>query len=195
MTDRICTLGSLSNVQSDWQHTGQPQRCPVSHIQIYRTCNLGSLSDHLLHHLQLSPNREGVWGTTDDFTTSFVHFSVLYCPLRLGELLAYPFPDVVFLPLLLSALSSSPFHFTVPCNTVLARPHEQEMSIRLHFVSLYDGSLNACWILAWTPLLVTCSLYEMCSILRSTSFSWLVFFFAALLWGSMINKHTGRWLW
>ena len=94
---------------------------------------------------------------------------------------ACPFPDVVFLPLLLSALSSSPFHFTVPCNTVLARPHEQEMSIRLHFVSLYDGSLNACWILAWTPLLVTCSLYEMCSILRSTSFSWLVFFFAALL--------------
>ena len=30
---------------------------------------------------------------------------------------------------------------------------------------------------------------------RSTSFPWLVFFFEALLWGSMIYKHTGRWMW
>ena len=29
----------------------------------------------------------------------------------------------------------------------------------------------------------------------STSFPWLVFFFEALLWGSMIHKHTGRWMW
>ena len=29
----------------------------------------------------------------------------------------------------------------------------------------------------------------------STSFQWLVFFFGALLWGSMIHKHTGRWMW
>ena len=28
----------------------------------------------------------------------------------------------------------------------------------------------------------------------STSFPWLVFFFGALLWGSMIHKHTGRWM-
>ena len=29
----------------------------------------------------------------------------------------------------------------------------------------------------------------------STSFPWLVFFFKTLLWGSMIHKHTGRWMW
>ena len=29
----------------------------------------------------------------------------------------------------------------------------------------------------------------------STSFLWLVFFFGALLWGSIIHKHTGRWMW
>ena len=29
----------------------------------------------------------------------------------------------------------------------------------------------------------------------STSLSWLVFFFGVLLWGSMIHKHTGRWMW
>ena len=28
----------------------------------------------------------------------------------------------------------------------------------------------------------------------STSFPWLVFFFRALLWGSMIHKHTGTWM-
>ena len=58
------------------------------------------------HHLSLY--REGRWGTTDDFTTSF--FPVLHCPLGLGELQACPFPDAVFPPLPLSALSSSPFH-------------------------------------------------------------------------------------
>ena len=29
----------------------------------------------------------------------------------------------------------------------------------------------------------------------SASFPWLVFFFGALLWGSTIHKHTGRWVW
>ena len=29
----------------------------------------------------------------------------------------------------------------------------------------------------------------------STSFLSLVFFFGALLWGSMVHKHTGRWMW
>ena len=29
----------------------------------------------------------------------------------------------------------------------------------------------------------------------TTSFPWLIFFFAAVLWGSMIHKHTRRWVW
>ena len=29
----------------------------------------------------------------------------------------------------------------------------------------------------------------------STSIPWLVFFFGALLWGSMIHNHTGKWMW
>ena len=37
-------------------------------------------------------------------------FPVLHCPLGLADLQACPFPDVVFPPLPLSALSSSPFH-------------------------------------------------------------------------------------
>ena len=63
-------------------------------------------------HLHLSLNRQGRWGTADDFTISFLAFflSVFHCPLGLGELQACPFSDVVFPPLPLSALSSSPFH-------------------------------------------------------------------------------------
>ena len=69
---------------------------------------------HLAIHLispHLSLNGKGCWGTTDDFTTNFLHFfSVLHCSLGLGELQSRPFPDVVFPPLFLSAFSSSPFH-------------------------------------------------------------------------------------
>ena len=60
------------------------------------------------HHLLLT--REGRWGTTDNFNTSFIHLSVFQCPLGLGELQACPFPDVVSPPLPLSALSSSPLY-------------------------------------------------------------------------------------
>ena len=37
----------------------------------------------------------GHWGTTDDFTTSCLHFSALHCPLGLGNLQACPFPGFV----------------------------------------------------------------------------------------------------
>ena len=63
----------------------------------------------IIIYRHLSFNREGRWGTTDDFATSFLLFlPVLHCPVELAELQACPFPDVVFPPLPLSALSSSP---------------------------------------------------------------------------------------
>ena len=62
------------------------------------------------HHHHPSPYNEGRWGTTDDFATNFLHFHVLNCPLGLGELQACPFPDDVFPPLPLSALSFYPIH-------------------------------------------------------------------------------------
>ena len=60
-------------------------------------------------HLHLPLNREGRCDTSYDFKTSFFYFSVLHCPLGLGELQACPSPHVAFPPFLLSALSSSPF--------------------------------------------------------------------------------------
>ena len=102
---------------------------------------------HHHHHHHLSLNREGRWGTTDDFATSFLHFSVFSTtlwdlansrpvhPLMLSSHLFF------CLPCLLSP-------FTVPCKMVLARS---------------SCGPNACWILARTCSLVTWSLYEMCS--------------------------------
>ena len=55
-----------------------------------------SLSNEVLDVHLHSFNREGWWGTTEDFRNSFLHFSVLHCPLGLGELQACPFLDIVF---------------------------------------------------------------------------------------------------
>ena len=124
----------------------------------------------LLHlDLHLSPNCKGHWGTTDDFTTSFLYSSVLHCPLGLCKLQAYPFPGVVFQPLLLSALPSSPFH----CD--LQDGFGQtwwmgDMSIPFQFVSLSDGQE----VLVWSNcllnlgrfLLVTWALFGLHSILQ-----------------------------
>ena len=38
----------------------------------YHSCSMASIHHH--HHLSL--NCEGRWGTTDDFTTCFLHFSL-----------------------------------------------------------------------------------------------------------------------
>ena len=56
-------------------------------------------------------------------------------------------------------------------------------------VQLPAGSWHGlpCW---WHGLCMRCVVS--CG---STSFPWLVFFFGALLSGSMIHKHTGRWMW
>ena len=59
----------------------------------------------------------------------------------------------------------------------------------LRVVQLPDGSwhgLPRWWHGLCMRFIVTCG---------STSFPWPVFFSGALLWGSMIHKHIGRWMW
>ena len=71
----------------------------------------------------LSLNREGRWGTTDDFATSFLHFPC--SPLTSGTWrtpglsLTLSFHLFLCLPCFLPP-------FTVPCKMVLARPDERE---------------------------------------------------------------------
>ena len=122
------------------------------------------------HHHHQSLNREGRWGTTYDFATSFLHFSLFST--ALWDL---PNSRPVHSLMLFSHLFLCPpcllLPFTVPCKMVLARPDERETwpyhcSLRL-FMIIRGSSCGpiACWILAQTSSLVTWSLYEMRSML------------------------------
>ena len=101
-------------------------------------------------HLHQSLDLRGRWGTTDDFTTSFLHSSVLTCPLGLGK--PRPFHSLMLSShLFLFALPSSPFH--VPCKMVLARPDVREtcpyhFSLCLFPMVRSSCGQIACWILA-----------------------------------------------
>ena len=115
---------------------------------------------HHYHHHQQSLTRMGCWGTTDDFTTSFLHFSLFLTTLwdlaNSTPVHSLTLSSHLFFCLLL--------HFTVPCNMVLSRPNEQEIcpyhcSLCLCTMvrRMFCGSI-ACW--------VTWSLYEMRSMFR-----------------------------
>ena len=73
------------------------------------------LAQQKLISSHLSLNREGRWSTTDEFTTSFLRFSLRFSlfPTALLDLEVCPFSNVVFPPLPLSALSSSPLHWAL----------------------------------------------------------------------------------
>ena len=80
-------------------------------------------SHHHRHHKSL--NREGRWGTTDNFATSFLRFSLFSTALwdlpnsRPVHSLMLSSHLFLCLPCLLPP-------FTVPCKMVLARPDERE---------------------------------------------------------------------
>ena len=117
-------------------------------------------------NLYLSSNRGCRWCTTDDFTTSFVHFSLFSASLW----------DLANSTPVHSQIMSSYFSVCLPCllppsivscKMVWARPDEREtcpdhFSLRL-FAMVKRSSCGpiACWILAQTSSLITWSLYEM----------------------------------
>ena len=158
------------------------------------------LACQLHHHHHQSHNREGLWGTTDDFATSFLHFSLFSTALwdlphsRLSIpwccLPTSSFVRLVFFPLSLclarwfwpDLMNGKHDHTTANCMSL-------RWSRGLRVVQLPAGSWHGlpCW---YHGLCMRCVVS--CG---STSFPWLVFFFGALLWGSMIHKHTGRWMW
>ena len=123
------------------------------------------------HHHYLSLNHEGRLGTTDDFATSFLHFSLLSTALwdLSNSRLVHSMILSSYLFLSLSCLLSP---LSVPFKMVLARPGERETwpyhcSLFLFTIVRRSscGSI-ACWVLARTFSLITWSLYEMCRILR-----------------------------
>ena len=91
--------------------------------------------------------------------------------------------------------------FTLPCKMPLARPDVRETwpyHCSLYLFTMVGRSScgpTACWILARTSSWVTWSFLRCVVSCGSISLPWFVFFFGALLWGFMIHKHTGRWMW
>ena len=122
---------------------------------------------HHHHHHHLSLNRESRWGTTDHFTSSFLHFS-LFSTALWDFANSRPVQSLMLSPHLFLCLPCLLPPFTVPCKMVLARPDEREpyhYSLRLFtMVRRSSCGQKARWIFARTSLLVTWSLYEMCSI-------------------------------
>ena len=115
-----------------------------------------SLSSHL------SLNREGRWGTTDDFT--FLHF-FLFSTALWDLANSRPVHSLMLSSHLFLCLLCLFPPFTVPCKMVLTRPNERETrpyhcSLRLFtIIRRCSCGPTACCILARTSSLVTWSLY------------------------------------
>ena len=114
-------------------------------------CCDSNWSDQTHHHL--SHNREGLWGTTDDFTTSFLHF-YLFSTALLDLANSRPVHSLMLSAHLYFCLPCLLPPFTVSCKMVLFRPDERETcphhcSFRL-FMMVRRSSFGpiACWILA-----------------------------------------------
>ena len=68
-------------------------------------------------------NHGGCWGTTDDFTSSFLHFSLFSSALwDLAN--SRPVHSLMLSSHFFFCLPPLPLPFTVPCKMVLARPDE-----------------------------------------------------------------------
>ena len=114
---------------------------------------------HYHYHHQFL-NREGRWGTTDDFTISFLHFSPFSTALwDLPN--SRPVHSLMLSSLLFLCLPCLLLPFTVPCKLVLARRDGSSGSLRLFaLVRRSSSGPIASWILARTSSLVTWSFFE-----------------------------------
>ena len=94
---------------------------------LYRRIAFTSLYHHHYHHHHhhQSLNREGRWGTTNNFATSFLHFSLFSTALwDLPN--SWPVYSLMLSSHLFLCLPCLFYPFTVPCVMVSARPDEWE---------------------------------------------------------------------
>ena len=116
-------IGHFTGPSTRYCMVVRPEPCEVSEERCEVRASRRTLSICLSPPLSL--NREGCWGTTDDFATSFLHFSLFSTALWD---LANSKP-VYFLMLSSHLFLCLPClfpRFTVPCKMVLARPDERE---------------------------------------------------------------------
>ena len=106
---------------------------------------------HHLHHLSLSC--EGCLGTTDNFITGFLSFT-LFSTAVWDLANSRPVHSLIFFSHLFLCLPCLPPLFTVSCTMVFARPNERETcpyNCSLHLFGMVRRSLSgliACLILA-----------------------------------------------
>ena len=117
----------------------------------------------ILLFLHLSLNHVGPWGTTDDFTTSILHIS-LFSTALLDLATSRPVHSLMLSSHLFLCPCCILPPYAVPHKMVVTRPDEHETCpyvFSLRVFTMVRRSLCgaiACWILAWTSLLVTWSL-------------------------------------
>ena len=156
-----CNLSNYRCDLSTYQHDLFAYPCHLS--TIYR-CNLSTYQcglsidqcDLSHHHHHLSLNCKGHWGTTDDFTTSFLHFS-LFSTAIWDLPNSRPVHSLMLSSHLFFCLPCLLPPRTVPCKMVLARPGEWETrpyhcSLRL-FTIVRSSSCGPifCWIFHGLP--------------------------------------------
>ena len=148
------------------QHKWNLWTCKLNGVNMVTSENFCNSSSHLFLSC------EGFWGTTDDFTTSFLHFSCSPLPSWTWR------TPGLSIPWCCLPTSSSVCLVFFPFHCALQGGFGQtwwiwwmgDMSILLQFASLYDGQVfmwSDCRLDLGTDfLMVTWSLYEMRSILQ-----------------------------
>ena len=125
----------VDNIPAGLVQAGGEDVITAPHDYINMYCNYAGILHNVLQlcwyatsliSSHLSLNRKGRWGTTDDFATSFLHFSLFstaLCDLVNSKTVhSLMLSSHIFLCLPCLLLS-----FTVPCKMVLARPDEREI--------------------------------------------------------------------
>ena len=115
---------SLLRRPGDGSLSSLSYRCRISSYRAMTISIIRGETYHHHHHHQ-SLNREGRWGTTDDFATSFLHFS-LFSTALWDSLNSRPVHTLMLSSHLFLSLPCLLPPFTVPCKMVLARPDERE---------------------------------------------------------------------
>ena len=122
-------------VSSYEQRVGMKTRC-IKHLEapsdVIRTLRFAmglalktGERDYRYIHLQLSLNRASRWGTTDNFTTSFLHFSLFSTALwDLAN--SRPVHSLMLFSRLFFSLICLLLPYTVPCKMVSVRPDQRE---------------------------------------------------------------------
>ena len=118
----LCPLPPSSLIYS-FNHHHQRNSRNCQFIELRLNFNMNHHHHHHHHH-HLYLNREDRWGTADDFTTSFLHFS-LFSTTLWDVANSRPVHSLMLSSHLFLCLHCLLPPFTLPCKMALGRPDER----------------------------------------------------------------------